>query len=84
MAAPGFLALDRRDAQYEYAKKIHEWFTELEESLPGEIDKRVAEARESGAEPWERGAVWTYIVNEQPFGSFAQRLVRGVKRLFKG
>ncbi len=76
-----FLSIDRRDAQYEYAIKIHQWFTELEAALPIEIERRVAEAKASGAEPQERGAVWTYIVTDQPFGGFAQRLARGFKRI---
>ncbi len=76
-----FLAIDRRDAQYEYAQKIHQWFTELEAALPVEIERRVAEAKASGAEPQERGAVWTYIVTDQPFGGFVQRLARGFKRI---
>ena len=83
MNSAGFLSLDHRDAQYEYAIRIHKWFTELEEAIPLEIERRVAEARESGAQPWERGAVWTYLVTEQPFGSWIQRAVRGMKRIIR-
>jgi len=79
---PG-LTLDRRDAQYEYAQKIHEWFSELEATLPGEIAKRVAEAQAEGRSvPSERGAVWTYLTTDQPFGSWNQRFLRGLRRKF--
>ena len=50
------LSMDRRDSQYEYAKKIHQWFSELEAELPSEIARRLKEAQESGADPSERGA----------------------------
>lgn len=83
VGVPG-LSLDRRDAQYEYAQKIHEWFPELEAALPEEIARRLADAEAgAGSDPGERGAVWTYLVTDQPFGSWATRLVRGLRRKFK-
>jgi hypothetical protein len=76
--------LDRRDAHYEFAQKIHQWFPELEAALPEEIARRLAEAEAgAGPDPGERGAVWTYLVTEQPFGSWTQRLLRGLRRKFK-
>ena len=82
VGVPG-LSLDRRDAQYEYAQKIHEWFLELEASLPSEIACRIAAAAAAGQSvPSERGAVWTYLVTDQPFGSWNQRFARGLKRKF--
>jgi preprotein translocase subunit SecA len=79
---PG-LTVDRRDPLYEYAKTIHQWFPELEAALPGEIARRLAEAEAAGGDPGERGAVWTYLTTDQPFGSFSQRLARGIRRRFK-
>jgi preprotein translocase subunit SecA len=79
---PG-LSLDRRDAYYEYARKIDEWFRELEAEMPEEIARRVADAEASGApDEGDRGAVWTYVMTEQPFGTFMERLARGLRRRF--
>jgi preprotein translocase subunit SecA len=79
-----FLSLDRRDAHYEYAQRIHQWFSELEADLPVEIARRVAEAQASGGtDPAERGALWTYLTTDQPFGSFSERVVRGLRRKFR-
>jgi preprotein translocase subunit SecA len=79
---PG-LSLDRRDAYYEYARKIHDWFRELEAELPAEIARRVAKAETSGAvDSGDRGAVWTYVMTEQPFGTYMERLARGLRRRF--
>jgi len=79
-----WLTLDRRDAQYEYAQKIHQWFSELESELPVEIARRVAEAESGGgSDPAERGAVWTYLTTDQPFGSFSERVTRGLRRKFR-
>ena len=78
-----FLTLDRRGAHYEYARKIHEWFTDMEASLPEDVARRVAEAESgSGVDPRERGAVWTYLTTDQPFGSFTERIIRGLRRKF--
>jgi preprotein translocase subunit SecA len=77
------LTLDRRTSQYEYAQKIHQWFTELEAELPVEIARRVEEAQQTGADPGERGAVWTYLTTDQPFGSWASRVASGLRRKFK-
>jgi preprotein translocase subunit SecA len=81
---PG-LTLDRRDAYYEYARKIHALFSDLETSLPLEIARRVAEAHSGiSGDPAERGAVWTYLTTDQPFGSLTGRLLRGLRRKFRG
>jgi len=37
------LSLDRRGPEYEYAQKIHRWFSELEAELPVEIARRLEE-----------------------------------------
>jgi len=83
LAGVPWLTLDHRDPLYEYAQKIHQWFPEMEAALPGEIAGRLAEAEVGHADPGERGAVWTYLTTDQPFGSFSQRLSRGIARRFK-
>jgi preprotein translocase subunit SecA len=84
LAGLPWLTLDRRDAHYEYALKIHQWFSELETGLPIEIAKRLAEAKAgSGSDPTERGAVWTYLTTDQPFGSWTERALRGLRRKFR-
>jgi preprotein translocase subunit SecA len=77
---PGLLSLGRRNAYYEYAHKIHQWFAELEAAIPEETARRLAQAETRGPDPRERGAVWTYITTDEPFGSFTQRMLRGLRR----
>ncbi len=31
----------------------------------------------------ERGATWTYLTTDQPFGSFEERVMRGVRRTIR-
>ena len=80
-----WLSWGRRDPHYEYLKQVSIWFPELEAALPEEIAQRLADA-EAGRipDPGERGAVWTYITTDQPFGSWTDRVIRGLRRKFKG
>jgi preprotein translocase subunit SecA len=80
-SAPFFLSLDRRDPHSAFLSQIHEWFQELEAELPAEIARRLAEAQAgAGHDPGERGAVWTYLTTDQPFGSWSKRVVDGLHR----
>jgi hypothetical protein len=57
-----------------YLRKVHEWFPQLEAALPDEISRRLAKAEAGGEEdPTQRGAVWTYVTTDQPFGRWTER-----------
>jgi preprotein translocase subunit SecA len=76
-----WLSWGGRDPHLEYLRKLHEWFPEMEAALPDEISKRLAEAEAGGGEdPTERGAVWTYVTTDQPFGRWTERVLRGLAR----
>ena len=76
-----WLAWGGRNPHFEYLQKIDEWFSEMEAGLPREIARRVTEAQDGGGpDPRERGAVWTYLTTDQPFGSLTERIVRGIQK----
>jgi hypothetical protein len=63
---------------------VHQWFPELEAAIHAEIERRLAEAKSGGGQnPRERGAVWTYITTDQPFGTFTERVINGFRRKVK-
>jgi preprotein translocase subunit SecA len=68
-----WVSLGGRDPHREYLLKIHDWFRELEISLPEEIARRV---QSDGAEMADRGAVWTYLTTDQPFGRWKREVSR--------
>jgi len=77
--------LGRRDAYQEYAQKIHAGYQALEANIPVEIERRIEAAEVEGSpDPGERGAVWTYVTTEQPFGSLSERFARGLRRARRG
>jgi hypothetical protein len=63
---------------------VHSLFTQLEEQLGDEIARRLEEAEESGVDPSQRGATWTYLTTDQPFGTATERLMRGLVRKLSG
>jgi preprotein translocase subunit SecA len=62
-----------RDAHREYLLRIDEWFREMEALLPDEIARQV---ESDGSEMAERGAIWTYLTTDQPFGRWKRELSR--------
>jgi preprotein translocase subunit SecA len=75
-----WLSWGGRDPLHEYLTAVHSLFTQLEGQLAAEIDRRLGEAEESGLDPSQRGATWTYLTTDQPFGTATERMLRGLVR----
>jgi preprotein translocase subunit SecA len=69
-----------RDPLHEYLTTVHTLFEELQAGITDEIQKRLEEAETSGLDPTQRGSTWTYLTTDQPFGSWSERIMRGVLR----
>jgi preprotein translocase subunit SecA len=77
-------SMGHRDPQAMYMQQIDEWFPELEASIPEEVARRVAEAEATGVPPRDRGALWTYLTSDHPFGTWTERIMKGLKRKVSG
>ena len=44
---------------------------------------RLEQAVLAGAGPRQRGATWTYLTTDEPFGHLTERIMRGLKRMIK-
>ncbi len=75
-----WLSWGGRDPLHEYLTSVHSLFIQLEEQLDSEIASRLAEAEVSGLDPSQRGATWTYLTTDQPFGTATERMMRGLVR----
>jgi preprotein translocase subunit SecA len=73
-----WVSLGGKDPLHYFLKTVHQMFEEFEQTIDEEIRKRVAETRASGLSPMERGATWTYLTTDQPFGSIQERFIRGM------
>jgi preprotein translocase subunit SecA len=68
-----WLSWGGRDPLHEYLTSVHAIFTQLEEQLDAEI-------AQPGLDPTQRGATWTYLTTDQPFGTATERIMRGLVR----
>ncbi|MGD0130408.1 MAG: accessory Sec system translocase SecA2 [Bryobacteraceae bacterium] len=75
-----WLSWGGRDPLHEYLTSVHAIFTQLEAGLDAEIAARLEAAQESGIDPSQRGATWTYLTTDQPFGTATERIMRGLVR----
>jgi preprotein translocase subunit SecA len=73
-----------RDPLHEYLINVDRMFHDLEIRVEDESMKRVAEAELTGIMPKQRGATWTYLTTDQPFGTVGERLIRGIAKKVKG
>jgi preprotein translocase subunit SecA len=69
-----------REPLHEYLKAVHTRFEELDCKIDAEIARRMAESETNRIDPSQRGATWTYLTTDQPFGSASERIIRGLLR----
>jgi preprotein translocase subunit SecA len=69
-----------RDPLFEFLKQIDIMFRGMMDGLENEIARRMEEARTSGTDPRQRGATWTYLTTDSPFGSWSERILKGLVR----
>jgi preprotein translocase subunit SecA len=78
-----WLSYGGRQPLFEYLTAVDSLFQQLEARIAEEIPKRLADAQEQGVDPSQRGATWTYLTTDQPFGSLSERVMRGVVRRYR-
>jgi preprotein translocase subunit SecA len=68
----------------DYVRRIHAMFQEFEATLAAELPARVAAAATTGIDPRHRGATWTYLTTDEPFGSMTERALKNLARRLRG
>ena len=69
------------DPLHQYLKDIDSMFVAMQAAVADEIPRRLAQAEASGLDPAQRGATWTYLTTDMPFGSIEERMINGLRRL---
>jgi preprotein translocase subunit SecA len=69
-----------RDPLHEYLMTVDKLYKQLQVRISDEIPKRVGQSETSGIDPSQRGATWTYLTTDRPFGNFTERVIRGLLR----
>jgi len=66
-----------------YIVQIHAMFQEFERTIEAEWPARLEQAVLAGVGPRQRGATWTYLTTDEPFGNLTERIMKGLKRMIK-
>ena len=64
-----------------YIVQIHAMFQEFERTIDAEWPARLEQAVLAGDGPRQRGATWTYLTTDEPFGHLTERIMQGLKRM---
>jgi preprotein translocase subunit SecA len=65
-----------------YIVQIHAMYQEFLRTIEAEHRVRMAQAIGSDTGPRQRGATWTYLTTDEPFGHLTERILRGLKRIY--
>lgn len=79
-----------RDPLHSFLTTVVDLFADLEERIDEEVmevfrglDVSGGEIRLEGIGLLERGATWTYLTTDQPFGTWTERILKGIARKFR-
>jgi preprotein translocase subunit SecA len=70
-----WVSLGGGDPFREYLRTVHAMFQALTRAIDEEIAARLERATH-GIEPRQRGATWTYLTTDEPFGTMTERMMR--------
>jgi preprotein translocase subunit SecA len=73
-----WLAWGGRDPLHGFLTRTDTMFRDLMDRLEDEIAVRTEDARATGIDPSQRGATWTYLTTDNPFGSLTERIIKSV------
>ena len=71
-----WVSLGGANPMRDYIFRVHAMFQELTRTIDQEIVARLERALAHGIEPRQRGATWTYLTTDEPFGTMTERLMR--------
>src|SRR5258708_26535296 len=78
-----------RDPLFEFLIGVREIYEDFEQRLKDDIADAFAAAeildgqvRFQNDARFERGATWTYLTTDQPFGTLGERIMKGLRRKF--
>jgi len=79
-----------RNPLHSFLHGVEEIYEDFHVRLPAEIAEAFAAAefrdgaiRFPNEEKYERGATWTYLTTDQPFGTLGERIMKGLRQKYK-
>jgi preprotein translocase subunit SecA len=66
-----------------YIVQVHAMFEVFQRTIDDEWPVRVEQAQLQGADARQRGATWTYLTTDEPFGHLTERIMRGLRQMIR-
>jgi preprotein translocase subunit SecA len=66
-----------------YIVQVHRMFENFLGTIEEERRARLEQAQLSGVDPRQRGATWTYLTTDEPFGHLTERIMKGLRRMIR-
>jgi preprotein translocase subunit SecA len=77
-----WISLGLKDPLAHFLGQVHGMFGELERAVEPEFEARGTATHAGGTPARQRGATWTYLTTDEPFGRLSDRVVRELRRRF--
>ena len=82
-AGTPWLSIGGKDPHRTYLAEVHAMFEQMTGSIDDEVQVRLAGTDAGETVGRQRGATWTYLTTDEPFGPLTQRIIKGVIRKFR-
>jgi preprotein translocase subunit SecA len=82
-AGTPWLSLGGKNPHGTYLGEVHAMFGAMMSSVEEEVQTRLAQADAGEPASRERGATWTYLTTDEPFGPITQRIMRGLVKMIR-
>ncbi|HEY1307845.1 MAG TPA: hypothetical protein VGF24_30040 [Vicinamibacterales bacterium] len=79
-AGTPWLSIGGKNPHQAYLAEVHGMFEQMTGSIDDEVELRLSEVDSGQATGRQRGATWTYLTTDEPFGPLTQRIIKGVIR----
>jgi preprotein translocase subunit SecA len=76
-----WISLGSGNPMRDFLHRLQAMFEELQRTIDDEIAARLEGAATTVVDWRERGATWTYLTTDEPFGSMTERAMRGLVRM---
>ena len=77
-SATPWISLGYGDPLGHYLRQVHGMFNEMQGSIDDEIEARMASLSSDDGSIRQRGATWTYLTTDEPFGNVTNRIMRHI------
>lgn len=66
-----------------YIVQVHAMFEAFMRTIADEWPVRLEQAQATGTDARQRGATWTYLTTDEPFGHLTERIMRGLQQMVR-